>query len=280
MQILNLHRKATQNIGDLVCAPYLYFPDLLGDLSREVLSFHQGTQPNRPQRVAFNELFAASDVIVYGGGGLLEIDFFEPMFRYLAEKKQPHHKTIIWGAGHNSWTLGDWRKLRQVFTFDSGLFDMVGVRDYDQGYEWVPCVSCMSPLLDQTFTLQREVGIYAHAGTMQNPAFREKLPEGIEILDNSSALEDAIRFLGETELVLTDSFHGAYWAMLLGRKVVAFPSSSKFYSFKHAIPLCAPEDWRRYSRLAQIYPEAKSECRQANMDYAARVAETLQRAPA
>lgn len=273
--VLNLHRTRTDNIGDLVCAPYLYFPEILGTDAREILSFHQGTEPDRPARVAFNEAFAAARTVVIGGGGLLEIDFFAPAFAYLAEKKQPHHRYVLWGAGHNNWAIGDWRRMRQPHGFDRDLFDLAGVRDFDQGLPWVPCVSCMSPLFDQSYVIRREIGLYVHTGTVNNPAFRRRLPEGIEMIDNSSRLDEAIRFMGESELVLTDSFHGAYWATLLGRKVVAFPSSSKFYSFKHALPLCAPEDWRRYSRLAQVYPEALTECRQANLDFAARVADLI-----
>lgn len=273
--VLNLHRMQTENVGDLVCAPYLYFPEILGTDAREILSFHQGTEPDRPSRIVFNEAFAAARTIVFGGGGLLEIDFFAPALAYMAEKKLPHHRYVIWGAGHNNWAIADWRKMRQPLTFDTALFDLAGVRDFDQGRTWVPCVSCMSPLFDRHYPVRREIGLYVHSGTVKNPAFRSRLPEGIDMIDNSSRLEDAIRFMAESELVLTDSFHGAYWATLLGRKVVGFPSSSKFYSFKHAIPLCSPEDWRRYSRLAQVYPEALGECRQANIDFAARVAELV-----
>ncbi len=258
----------TQNIGDLVCAPYLYFPDLLGNSSADVVGFHQGSQPERQKRIEFHNDFQEADILVYGGGGLLENDFFTIMFDYLSENKKDNQKIILWGAGHNNWELTDWRHMKQSYTFRQDLFDLLGVRDYKNNLNWVPCVSCMSTLLDKPYLIKRDVGIYMHYGTYTNSKYKNLLPQGFEYLHNSSPMNEVIDFLGETELILTDSFHGAYWATILGRKVVAFPTSSKFYSFKHSVPLCNPEDWKIYSRLSQVYPEAKSECRQANIDFA------------
>lgn len=273
--ILNLHRKSTNNIGDLNCAPHIYFPKLLGEQSREILGFREADEPTPEKRREFNEAFKSANIIVIGGGGLLGIDFFEPFFRYLARNKAANQKVILWGAGHNSWTVSDWRQLKAQYSFDSSLFDLIGLRDVDHEHPWVPCSSCMSPALAVQYPIEREIGVYAHVGTMKNEAFRKKLPAGFDLLDNSSSFEEAIRFLGSSELILTDSYHGAYWATLLGRKVVAFPSSSKFYDFKHAIPLCVPEDWKRYSRLARVYDEALEECRQANLHFAVRVSELV-----
>jgi hypothetical protein len=255
-KVLNLHRLNTNNVGDLRCAPHLYFPELLGSDAREILGFRSADAPIREERVAFNTAFSDADTIVVGGGGLLEIDFFQPFFTYLADKKRTDQKVILWGAGHNDWVLGDWRNLKAHYTFDASLFDLIGTRDADEQYRWVPCVSCMSPALDTPRPIKREIGVYAHVGTINNEEFRKKLPTGFEMIDNTSSFEDAVEFLGTSELVLTDSFHGAYWATMMGRKVVAFPSSSKFYSLKHTVPLCAPEDWKRFSRLAQVYSGA------------------------
>lgn len=272
--ILNLHRKNTANIGDLMCAPYLFFPELLGTNSMEILGFRAGDEPIRDRRVLFNETFAQADLIVVGGGGLLEIDFFAPFFEYLKANKK-RQKAVIWGAGHNNWQIGDWRKLKSEYTFDASLFDLIGTRDSNTRFDWVPCVSCMSEQFDKPHSISRSIGVYAHAATLKNEAFRKRLPSDFDMIDNSSSFEDAIEFLGSSELVLTDSFHGAYWATLLGRRVVCFPSSSKFYDLKHAVPFCAPEDWQRFSRLSQVYPEALDESRDQNKLFAERVAGLL-----
>lgn len=119
MKILNLHRRNTANVGDLKCAPYLYFPELLGGDAKEILGFRQADAPNTADRVAFKEAFSVADVVIIGGGGLLEIDFFEPALRFLNENKRDQ-KYVLWGAGHNSWGISDWRKLKRIY-FLSGF---------------------------------------------------------------------------------------------------------------------------------------------------------------
>jgi exopolysaccharide biosynthesis predicted pyruvyltransferase EpsI len=86
-----------------------------------------------------------------------------------------------------------------------------------------------------------------------------------------TSVEAVAAFLGSAETVVTSSYHGAYWASLLGRRVVGIPTSSKFYGLKHAIPLCTIEDWPRFEKLARSYPEALDDCRSANIAFAEKV---------
>lgn len=272
--ILNLHRRNTSNIGDLMCAPYLYFPSLLGTTAAEILGFRRAEEESAEQRQRFDRTFATADLIVIGGGGLLEIDFFAPFFDYLKSRRTTQ-KVVIWGAGHNNWQLRDWRKLKTEYSFDPALFDLIGTRDYNSGQIWVPCASCMSGDFDKPREIRRDIGLYVHAATLRNEKLRRQLPQDFEMIDNSASFEEALDFLGSSDLVLTDSFHGAYWATLLGRRAVSFPTSSKFYDLKHPVPFCAPEDWQRYSRLSRTFPEALQECRDHNMAFAEKVADLL-----
>ena len=159
LNILNLHRLKTKNVGDLLCAPYKYFPDLLGLDAREILGFRSADEPSAELRVSFKTSFQKADAIVVGGGGLLEIDFFQPFFKFLSENRQPNQKIILWGAGHNSWQIGDWRRLKHEYKFDESLFDLIGLRDYNYKYEWVPCVSCMHAEFDKPAEIAQEIGI-------------------------------------------------------------------------------------------------------------------------
>jgi hypothetical protein len=74
---------------------------------------------------------------------------------------------------------------------------------------------------------------------------------------------------------VTSSSHGAYWATLLGRKVVGIPTSSKFYSLHHPVPLSHPADWQRFMKLARSYPDALEECRAANRTFFTKVMDEL-----
>ncbi len=268
--IINLHRTNTNNVGDLKCSPVGYFDFLRDAQQLDILAFKQSETPSAEARREWLATVSEAEMIIVGGGGLLGIDFFEPGLAKLFEIRKPSGKVVLWGAGHNAWVIGDWRKLKFGLNLASMEFDLLGVRDFNQGLRWVPCVSCMSPLFDTyaSNAVTREVGLYVHKGTMQNRGFQSRLPGNIEILANDAEFEEALEFISKCDLVLTDSYHGAYWATLLGKRVVAFPSSSKFYDLKHAIPLCAPEDWQRFALLARNYPEALAECREANLRFA------------
>jgi hypothetical protein len=133
----------------------------------------------------------------------------------------------------------------------------------------------MHPIFDSTLEPTHEIVLYAHSGTLQNPDFAARLPENIPLLGNNASLEEAITFLASGDLILTDSYHGMYWGTLLGRRVIAFPSSSKFYDVKHPVPLCDPRDWQRFERLTTRYPFALDECRAANISFSQKVAQLI-----
>lgn len=270
--LVNLHRLRTNNIGDLRCAPSLYFGDRLPMQRHEILGFRPGEIPKKDDRAAWIEQVKTARAIVFGGGGLLNIDFFRPAFEYINALNVPGQKRIIWGAGHNAWQIGDWRHLKPTVILEEGSFDLIGIRDDNQPYEWVPCASCMDPIFDTPSAPVTELAVYAHADTLNNPNLKRLLPSEFPILDNHATFEDAISFIANCDLLLTDSYHGVFWATLLGRRCVAFPSSSKFYDLRHPVPLCDASDWCRFERLAVRYPGALDECRAANMAFADKVA--------
>ena len=266
--LINLHRANTQNIGDLMSAPAHWF-EPLGDQNRmEILGFRAWENSSPEDAAVWRERFEAAKGFVVGGGGLLNIDFFKPGLDYLFNHKRPDQKVVLWGAGHNDWQLQDWRRIKSRIDLADYPFDLVGVRDDGQGLRWVPCASCMSDRFDRTYEVDAKLGLYVHAETLANPVFRQNMPKGFKTLSNSASFDEAIAFLGSCEGVLTDSYHGAYWATLLGKKVIAFPTSSKFYDLRHPVPLCDPGDWKRYRRMPRAYPDALEDCRAANRAFA------------
>ena len=118
-------------------------------------------------------------------------------------------------------------------------------------------------------------------------------------------METILDFLGSGETILTSSFHGAYWGTLLGRKVLAFPFSSKFFTLKHRPKLypvakwnsnrwqlsilgrvmyelkyknkftCSMEDWQQQAQVAQAYPTSLPECRERTQDFYVEVMDLL-----
>jgi hypothetical protein len=262
LRTINIHRSNTANVGDKMSSPTLYFDelrdvpviDILGEQSDEVSTVS-----------AWRQAFDAAEAIIIGGGGLLEMPKFEPG---LARMMSSDKKLIFWGCGHNRVRVESWSGLRTPYTLNLSSATLVGTRDAGVAERWVPCVTAMSPEFDRKYEIEREVVFFANRGMANNSQYVPADFAPGDIMGNDRrGMDEIISFLASAETVVTSSYHGAYWATLLGRKVVAIPTSSKFYSLSHPVPLCHKSEWRRFTRLARSYPEALEECRAANIAF-------------
>jgi hypothetical protein len=229
------------NIGDMVCSPVDYFPSLKKFRSMCI-------------RDCDSTEMCRGKTVIIGGGGLLKNDWFEPSVKNVINARNV--KVICWGAGLNSYL-----KTESELPEYLKDFELVGIRDYNVGYDWVPCASCMSPLFDREYEVRHEVAIYDH------PRLGKIGTEsGMPFLDNRQHdLDTVIRFLGSAHTIVTSSYHGAYWATLLNRRVIiANAFSSKFYYMKHRHPIVPADGWRGALRDSRSYPAALAEARTAN----------------
>jgi hypothetical protein len=68
--------------------------------------------------------------------------------------------------------------------------------------------------------------------------------DGMPLMSNHGCtLEEAIRFIGSGRTVISNSYHGVYWALCLGRRVICVPFSDKFLGFKENPVIAGPQDW-------------------------------------
>ncbi|GAB4379333.1 MAG: hypothetical protein Kow00121_33280 [Elainellaceae cyanobacterium] len=287
--ITNYHVIDPTNVGDLLSAPANYF------------SFPGYTLERADIRVAKAE-DARDKHLILGGGGLLFPRFLDNIAQLLAGsdsggKQRP--KIIAWGVGQQIY--GQDKCENQSFDYSQYLekFDLIGIRDFSSPHDWVPCASCMHPAFDKQREIQHEFVVFSHK------KFQLAIDQFPRMTNEVQNFEEVLDFLGSGETVLTSSYHGAYWATLLGRKVLAFPFSSKFYTFKHrpgiypvknwsqpAIRLslfnkviyqfkygnkfsCQTYDWQAALKNCTAYPESLSENRSQNQQYYVRVLDLL-----
>lgn len=243
--LIHMFRIDQTNCGDWWSSPIHYF-----------------TFPSHDNVVEINDYM--EDIPLQGtaivvGGGLIG-----PAFKQLEHLvKSPLIKTIGWGLGNNM--LDDKKRgyVSETVPLPEYVkyFDLLGIRDDIEGYRWVPCASCMHPAFSQKYDILHDIVIFEH----------KRIPINIDgfpkMSNNGNDIEKIIRFLASGETVLTNSYHGAYWALLLGRKCVVFPFSSKFFAFKHPLVLGHMDDWKRLVSKACRYDEALFECREANIDF-------------
>lgn len=245
--MVSIYRKATDNLGDQLSAPILYFPFLRVSWAKIV-------------DVAVGDFDLKNKKVVVGGGGPIEI--FKTRLR--AFRLNGPQKLVAWGVGTND--------MKHMYPDYSSLkdYDLVGCRDWKSPFDWVPCVSCMHEFFDTPCTVERkhEVVQYMHCTAdkveLDFPSMRNNARDVFEVL----------RFLGSANVVVTNTYHGAYWATLLGKKVVIVnPWSTKFLYMRHRPVMCGQESVDKAIERAICYPEALEECRLANTTFAGKVQE-------
>lgn len=272
-KLTNYHALDSTNIGDLLSSPLRHFQ--FPGYDCQTLDIREVDDTN-----------VADSHIIIGGGGLL-FERFLPHIQAIHKAKTG--KVIFWGVGQQRYG-GDIQKP-QTFNYDAFLSeaDLSGIRDDGMEYPWVPCVSCMHPAFDKPRSPQHEIVVFSHK------KFQINFPGLPHLTNLTDDFESVLDFLGSGETILTSSFHGAYWGTLLGRKVLAFPFSSKFTTLRHqpaTYPLkywtrikwkltlfnrvlykrehegdkltCDTQYWRDYLLDIPAYPESLEECRDRN----------------
>lgn len=283
--IASCHVIDPDNIGDLLSAPAHYFT--FPGFKVEPLDI-RSLQPDAVQHRH----------VIVGGGGLLFPRFLNNLTQLVATSGRG--KLIAWGIGQQLYGNFTPDSIR-AFDYAKYLadFDLVGVRDFGCTYDWVPCASCLHPAFDRQRPIQHEFVVFSHKKFQLKI---EPFPHMTHEVDDFAAVLD---FLASGETILTSSYHGAYWGTLLGRKVLAFPFSSKFYTLKHLPGLhsmanwqpsarqfrlfnrvvyqlryknkytCNLENWQAGLQHCQTYPESLSESRAQNQAYYAKVMDLL-----
>lgn len=215
-----MFRADRTNVGDWWCHPSKFFkfkPAPIGDILNPQYNLDD------------------TDVLIMGGGGI-GADFFKPHLERVKNSNVP--TTILWGSGvdtksNRGGTLSPDNQDLYGNYFD--FIDEVGIRVHTepQKFRYVPCVSCMSPLFERYRSVKpkHKLGVYNHKRVT---IMQHNNPNNIPVNDNSGDdLESKLKFLSSCEYILTNTYHGVYWATLLERKVICVPFKSGLYSFKH-----------------------------------------------
>jgi len=260
--VVNIHRYDKNNVGDYYCAPHLYFKELNGkyldisnmrSLNKELTSYW------------INEV--SNNSLIIGGGGLLNIKYFKRQLELFEELSSKGKKTVIWGPGHNEKDRSKFGKILH-YNIDTKKFGLVGTRDFSMNTEWVPCVSCLNPIFDKTFTETQEIGLLYGKKTIKNNKGLVNKLDDFPFTSNTTNLEEMISFIGKSNIIVTDSYHAMYWAILLGKKTLVVPTTSKFYDFKYKSVITTFEDFTNDLQKAQSYTGVLEECREINLKFA------------
>ncbi|MEO1593200.1 MAG: hypothetical protein AAFU71_18190 [Cyanobacteria bacterium J06632_22] len=256
--IVNAHVVDSRNIGDLASSPIPYFDF---DYRVETLDLRSiDPKFSVPQSgfggsITLDEIRKTSDQVRYhliiGGGGLLYKQFLRSYKILESLKSVFRGHWIAWGVGQQVYALSGEKSLipqlsaaRDGFAYQQylSMFDLVGIRDQGFDYDWIPCASCLHPTFDKPREPRHDVVVFSHR------KFKLKLGNLPCMSHDTQSLEEVIDFLGSGKTIISSSYHGAYWGTLLGRRVVAFPFSTKFLTLKHPPVIYPIQQWN-YSRF-------------------------------
>lgn len=261
--VINIHRYDVSNVGDLYCAPHQYFEELKGKYS-DIFLYKRTDKSDRNKLI--NDM--TNNSLIIGGGGLLNRGSFTNQMKFYEKLAQNGKKTVLWGVGHNEKKASLYGKIS---SYDVNIenFGMAGTRDYSMPGEWLPCVSCLHDLFDKSYSSTQEIGVVFHKKTIQQPHITSKFKD-FPSTSNTIDLEALIQFIGNSEYIITDSYHAMYWSMLLGKKVAVIPNSSKFYDFKYNPVFTDFDNAIKQVKKASIKDGLLEECRELNRNFAKR----------
>ena len=208
METLILHRTSKDNVGDYYSNPSLYFEF-----------------PN----VTVNDITKKNNVenkfTIVGGGGLIH-----PRFSlFLKKVSKKSNMSVLWGVGHNY--NPKMKKGNDIPLYPKWIknFNLVGIRDHINLDLYLPCASCMHPAFDKTYDVTNDVVYFLHAHKSKGIVV-----DHVPVMYNDQMdIYKVIEFLGSAKTVVTNSYHGAYWSMLLGKSVNTTSWSTKFEHFKY-----------------------------------------------
>jgi hypothetical protein len=242
-RIVFKHIRNTHNVGDFACCPldYLHFENAVA--------------------MDLDEPTPICDAVVFGGGKI----FGSLASKMTLNDKLAKHR-IAWGVSTIQSSIFSFRYRRS-----SRSMNLVGSRDYgDSRYEYAPCITCLSPLFDKNYETIHDVVFYLHKTKSQS--LNLGIPSTVPVLDNyCKSMEEAVNFIGSGDIVVSNSYHGVYWALLLGKKVLCLPFSNKFNHYRLVPGYSAPQDWKGGLKNAVRQIEMRDICRAASFQFERKV---------
>jgi hypothetical protein len=260
LRVASVYTLDTSNVGDLASTPARYVT-LPGTLEHVDIHHAINDQLLTPDRF---------DATIIGGGASGWV-FGQPMYssRILTATN------IVWGLGASN--IGPNALPRP------DRFQLVGFRDWmhpcidDQRIFYVPCASCMSRLFDvPRGTPEHRYVFFLHK------LFTGDFDTGnAPVMTNYDEFASVVDFLSSGAVVVTNSYHGAYWATLLGRPVVFVDPRPKAKTFKYTPTFTTKDEWRDATASGDLksYPDALEECRKINLNFYKRVLDLLTNLP-
>ena len=204
-------------------------------------------------------------------------DMYLPILESLVQKNK---KTIFWGIGTNRhfWpglsqdlfksSINRYRVLlqerlrllvcRSIYTQKENSIlqksAKAGMRDFQSNFEILPCSSCLHPIFDEFPVSKTDengiTGIFGHSDFLKIEEFSGS--KTFEYIGKD--ITSVVRSISSCSSIVTSSYHCAYWAMLLDKRVSIRSFSTKHLYLQPLLHLAQSQgisllDWARKKNL-------------------------------
>lgn len=257
------------NLGDWVSSPYYYFQEFFSEYTCVLHSVWA---------VHWQEI-ERYDVVIVGGGGLLDnSDALNEVINKIINKCE---NVIVWGAGSHKYTGDNSFGLpTSVVPINFNGLSLCGIRDYQHPYSFpplslpfLPCASCLHPAFNvnkNNFQIKNKIGTITHGLDSAFPV--NGVPSSVS---NSDPMSTIVEYILSSEVMLVSSYHGAYWSMLLGRKVILHKSRLCIEKYRYFKYPTAVYDGNEFDEAVLLnlaeqvpsVPDFLSEARSLNFDF-------------
>ena len=220
LKTVYLHRRDKNNPGDWFSSPYHYHPEN----SKSIKIFDIDSPPQD----------ISCEKFIIGGGGLISGDIWVNSI-WEWSKKIKAKKKIIWGVG-----------LDEEY-FDHPLFlnfDLIGIRQTNTPFQYVPCCSCLNKLFDNTKINNSIAPLAKNKQLIVGGGKTTKRFIKGQHMTNMTKMDYIIDQIKHHKDILTASYHIWYWSKLLGKNVkidyktdFRKPLKEKFFTLPNIISL-------------------------------------------
>ncbi len=216
---------------------------------------------------------------------------------YFARGKPRFDRLVKRARNFIGWGLGlDPRLNLEEFI---GNFTLLGTRERklalidDKKVFYVPCASCMNPVFTGISAIEAMFGGDAHGDGEQaialhlNGGFNRSVivkkigTQNFPITTTTDAFGKIVRNLWNADIVITNSYHGAYWSSLLGKKVICIKTDVPKWEGLHDNVVFSSVDEIKdvLGSVKNVPRNYLDECRLLNSNFFMRVTELLAQEP-
>jgi hypothetical protein len=201
--IVNIHRSVGDNLGDLLSAPYLYFPEL-GSVVEDIKTAGD---------------YKHVDACVVGGGALLSGETKWGAFYRRTMLKHNPKNIVIWGAGLNGMSKISWVP-GAMFEDEKIKPDITYVRDHNNELkiDYAPDVSCMNTVFPgrPEQTINGKILCISHPKRL----FGDVTWAHKHVINRFQNIQELVETVMPFEYVVTSCYHPALWSTWLNKKVI------------------------------------------------------------